>query len=536
MLGNMELNNVKDAFDAAMPEAGTTVDVLIAGAGPTGVALGIDLARRGVRALIVERQDRLSLGARGTGLQPRTQEVYDDLGVLDAVRAAGGLYPEMARWEDGRIVETFDIIERVDPTPAAPHSNALMVPQFRNVELLYARLLELGGSVLFGTELVEFEQDLEGVKAGVRLVDGGGLRTVRAGYLVAADGGRSTVRRALGVGMSGPSLEPGAAVLADVRVDGFDRHHWHRWVLPNGGFVALLPLAGTDLFQALVAAPSDEPDTSPEAVRALIAKYTHLTAEQVREVVWASIFRPKAGMADAFRLGRVFLAGDAAHVHSPAGGQGLNTSVQDAYNLGWKLGQVLRHGAPDTLLDTYHTERHPIAERILETSTRLHRSGSLRRGRDLHQLDIGYPDSPLTKELRTDLPEGALVAGGRAPDAPCHTADGKPTRLFDAYRGPHFTLLALNGTELDTDLDATALPVDPDLLRIVRVGGPAPDLVDTDGHIRDAYGSDPALFLIRPDGYLALAAPAENATAHALAGLAPYFGASTSEGATPAAR
>lgn len=106
------------------------------------------------------------------------------------------------------------------------------------------------------------------------------------------------------------------------------------------------------------------------------------------------LYRPKAGMVDAYRHGRVFLAGDAAHIHSPAGGQGLNTSVQDAYNLGWKLGQVLRHGAPDALLDTYHVERRPIAERILDTSTRLHRSRELRRGRDLHQLDIGYRDSP----------------------------------------------------------------------------------------------------------------------------------------------
>ncbi|MFI0213050.1 FAD-dependent monooxygenase [Streptomyces lydicus] len=518
----MELNSVKDGMDVRDGVTGslpTDVDVLIAGAGPTGLALGIDLARRGVRALLVDRQDHLSPGARGTGLQPRTQEVYDDLGLLDAIRAVGEPYPRVALWKDGRIAETHTMVERVDPTPAAPWSDTLMVPQFRTVQLLHERLSQLGGSVLLGTELTEFGQDADGVTARLRL-PGGAVHTVRAGYLVAADGGRSTVRRALGTKMSGPSLPEGAALLADLRIEGLDRDHWHRWMLPNGGFVMALPLAGTDYFQTFVVALTDVPDATPEVVRAALARHTHLSAEQLGEVLWSSVYRPRAGMADTFRTGRVFLAGDAAHVHSPAGGQGLNTSVQDAYNLGWKLGQVLRHGAPDALLDTYEAERRPIAARILETSTRLHTDRSLRRGRDLHQLDIGYPDSPLTRELRTDLPEGALRAGDRAPDAPCHTPDGKPVRLFDSYRGPHFTLLALGGAAVDE----AALPAGPALLRVVRVGGPAPDLIDTDGHVRDAYGAGPAVLLIRPDGYLALAAPAEDATEQVRAALATYLG------------
>ncbi|RXS83655.1 pentachlorophenol monooxygenase [Streptomyces sp. TM32] len=497
----------------------TTVDVLIAGAGPTGLALGIDLARRGVRALVVERQDRLSPGARGTGVQPRTQEVYEDLGVLDAMRAVGGLYPPLGLWEDGRITEVSEMIEQVEPTPAVPHSTTVMVPQFRALEVLHARLTELGGSVLLGTELTAFTQDADAVTVRLQRA-GGASHTVRAAYLVAADGGRSTVRRELGTQMSGPSLEPGVALLADVRIDGLDRDHWHRWILPNGAFTSLLPLAGTDLFQTLIAAPEGSTDTSPEAIRTLLSTRTHLAPEQIREVVWSSLFRPRAGMADSYRTGRVFLAGDAAHVHSPAGGQGLNTSVQDAYNLGWKLGQVLRYGAPDSLLDSYGTERRPIAAHILDTSTRLHRSGSLRRGRDLHQLDLGYPDSPLTRELRTALAEGTPVAGDRAPDAPCRTADGRPTRLFDAFRGPHFTLLALG----DVELDEAQLPADPALLRVVRVGGPAPDLLDADGHVQDAYGSGTAVLLVRPDGYLALGAPAEGATARVSAALADIVG------------
>ncbi|MCK7623026.1 FAD-dependent monooxygenase [Streptomyces sp. RS10V-4] len=537
----MALNDVKEplahpAETAAGTGGGTgapAVDVLIAGAGPTGLVLALDLARRGVTALVAERQPTLSPGARGTGIQPRTQEVYEDLGVLAAAQAAGGDYPPMALWEDGRIVHTHQMIERVDPTPSAPHSNALMLPQWRNVQLLHDRLRELGGSVAFGTELTRFTQDADGITAhltptGTPAAAGGAApvpRTVRARYLVACDGGGSTVRKQLGVAMTGPALAPGHAVLADVRLDGLDREHWHRWMLPTGGFLTLLPLAHTDDFQLLAAAASDEPDTSPEAVRALIATHTHLTPEQVREVRWTSLFRPKAGMAEHYRHGRVFLAGDAAHIHSPAGGQGLNTSVQDAYNLGWKLGLVLRHGAPDALLDTYGTERRPLAARILETSTRLHRSGSLHRGRDLHQLDVGYRDSPLTRELRTGLPEGALTAGDRAPDAPCALPDGTPVRLFDLLRGPHFTLLALNtppSEALERLTSTTPLP-----LRTLHTTGPAPDLLDPHGHLRSAYGPAPTVFLIRPDGYLALATPPPSAPTALTEALTSYAGAAT---------
>lgn len=447
----------------------TAVDVLIAGAGPTGLALAVDLARRGVRALLVERQDRLSPGARGTGLQPRTLEVYDDLGVLPAVRAAGGPYPPMATWRDGRIAETFEMVERVAPTPHTPYANVLMVPQWRNAELLHARLAELGGSALLGTELTSFRQDADGVTAELTSLADGTVRTVRARYLVGADGGRGVVRRRLGVPMSGPDLEPGAALLADLRVDGLDRDHWHLFPQPDGGFVTLLPLAGTDTFQSITALSGGAPDTDPEAVRATLAAHTRLTAGQIREVLWTSVFRPRAGMAERFRDGRVFLAGDAAHIHSPAGGQGLNTSVQDAYNLGWKLGQVLRHGAPDALLDTYEAERLPVAAGILETSTRLHRTRSLRRGRDLHQLTLAYRDSPLTGEHRAGLAPDALRAGDRAPDAPCTGPDGTPFRLFDAFRGPHFTLLAFDGAEPPRPAPEWAAHV-----RTYRIGGPSP--------------------------------------------------------------
>ncbi|WP_318205576.1 FAD-dependent monooxygenase [Streptomyces sp. SCL15-4] len=435
------------------------MDVLIVGAGPTGLTLGIDLARRGVDALVVERGEHLFPGSRGKGLQPRTQEVFDDLGVLDAIRAAGGPYPDRMIWKDGERLGEESMFEKLDADEGMPYSEPLMIPQWRTQEVLYARLTRLGGKVAFGREVTALTQDGQGVTA--RFADGTALR---ARYAVAADGGRSAVRQALGVGMTGEAVDPAPFVVADLRLKGLDRVHWHAFPGDDGGFLGLCPLAGTEDFQLAARLPEgSRPDVSPDGIRKLVARGTHLDAEDVTEVGWASVFRPRAALADRFRVGRVFLAGDAAHVHSPAGAQGLNTSVQDAYNLGWKLGAVLRGGAPDALLDTYEEERRANAAAMLELSTGVHR-GEVRRGRATVQLGVGYRESSLSVDTRREA--GELRAGDRAPDG---TVAG--VRLFDTFRGPHWTLLG------------ATLPGLPSL--------PAPPA---------SYG--PGVFLIRPDGYV----------------------------------
>ncbi|MFE1292003.1 FAD-dependent oxidoreductase [Streptomyces sp. NPDC058751] len=454
------------------PGANVDVDVLVVGAGPTGLALGADLARRGVDALVVERGEGLAPGSRGKGLQPRTMEVFDDLGVLDAIRAAGGDYPVGMIWQDGRRAGEHRMFDPAEPTDDSPYNAPWMVPQWRTQEILLARLEKLGGRVAFGREVVAVAQDEDG--ATVEFASG---PPVRARYVVAADGGRSVVRHALGIAMTGETVDPDPVLVADVRITGLDRDNWH--VFPpredaGVGFMAICPLAGTEDFQLVAQFPEGtDVDLSPEGVRRTVAARSHLSPEAVTEVRWASDFRPRAALADRFRAGRVFLAGDAAHVHSPAGGQGLNTSVQDAYNLGWKLGAVLRGEAPASLLDTYEEERLPVAADVLGLSTRIHR-GEARRGGETRQLGLGYRGSSLAAETRADLPDEALRAGDRAPDG---TVDG--VRLFDEFRGPHWTLLTV-GT-------VTSPPVLPGV-RTVRVGP------------YEWYGT--GVFLVRPDGYV----------------------------------
>ncbi len=461
-------------------------DVLICGAGPTGLTLAIELARRAIPFRLIEKGPSPFVGSRGKGLQPRTLEVFEQMGLVDRVLGTGGPYPSARSYAaDGTFTETqFD--ERRPATPAEPYGQIAMLPQFLTEGLLRERLMELGHTVEFGAEIVHIQQSATEVKAKVRTKTG--PRTIKARYLVGADGGKSFVRQALKVGFPGESLGF-QAIVADLRLDGLDRDAWHRWGSGPGSHLALCPLAGTDLFQLQAAVPADDEfELSQAHLQAMINARTGRNDIVIRDVTWASAFRGSARLADRYVNGRVILAGDAAHVHPPTGGQGLNTSVQDAWNLGWKLATVLK-GGPD-LLDTYETERREVAAGMLGLSVKLldaaRRDADMRRDRSTQQLDIGYPDGPLSLDLR----QRGLSAGARAPDAPCLGAAGQTTRVFQLL-GPHWTLLVF-----ESDAEIAPRPG----LRVRRIGK---DILDDGGHIAAAYDFEPGdLALIRPDGYV----------------------------------
>ncbi|MEV0381013.1 FAD-dependent monooxygenase [Nonomuraea sp. NPDC050643] len=401
-------------------------DVLIAGAGPTGLTLAVDLARRGVACRVVDQVPGPAGGSKGKGLQPRTQEVFDDLGVIGEVVAAATPYPPL-RVRVGRVpVWQARMHKRAPATEAVPYPAVLMHPQWRTESVLRARLAELGGKVEHGTALTGFEQDAHGVSA--RLGTG---EVLRARYLVAADGGKSPVRKALGIGFTGETREEERMALGDVRVEGLGRDHIHVWVRPGKGMVALYPMAGTDAFQIL--APL-KPGVAPEQTLAwyqrVFAERSMLRGVRLTELLWSSFYRVNIRLADRYRAGRVLLAGDAVHAHPPAGGQGLNTGVQDAYNLGWKLARVLA-GAPEGLLDTYEEERRPVAAGVLGLSADLHDKRSYKRDEETYQLSLSYRGGLLARQ-----------GGERVPDGRLRLADGTRVRIFDLLRGPHFTLLS----------------------------------------------------------------------------------------------
>ncbi|RFB95455.1 2-polyprenyl-6-methoxyphenol hydroxylase [Rhizobium leguminosarum bv. trifolii] len=471
----------------------STVDVLISGAGAAGLTLAIELARRGVSFRLIEKLNDPFRGSRGKGIQPRTQEVFEDLGILDRIVALGGLYPRQREYSDDGSFTESDAVLREDPTPAEPYHLPLMVPQFLTEAAMRERLIELGHRPEFGCELIGFEQDKAGVTA--RLKSQSGEEAIRVRWLVGADGGRSFVRHALDIGFPGKTLGV-RAIVADVMLTGLDRDAWHRF--GEGDMqrqIGLCPLAGTELFQIQAPIPPEgEIDLSAAGLTALVAERTGRDDIHVHSVSWASAFHMNARLADRYRLGRVFLAGDAAHTHPPTGGQGLNTSVQDAYNLGWKLAAVAG-AAPDALLDSYEEERRPIAAAMLGLATSLLdalKRGDIRRGREVHQLDIGYPESSLA--LEKPARRGGLLAGDRAPDAPLTGAAGQPRRLFDLFKGTHWTLLGYEVGQLN-------VPPRPglDIHGIGRRG----DLLDNGGHFRETYALAPGDWvLVRPDGYI----------------------------------
>ncbi|OWV75356.1 2-polyprenyl-6-methoxyphenol hydroxylase [Rhizobium sp. R339] len=471
----------------------STVDVLISGAGAAGLTMAIELARRGISFRLIEKLDDPFRGSRGKGIQPRTQEVFEDLGILDRIVALGGLYPRQREYSDDGSFTESDAVLREEPTPAEPYHLPLMVPQFLTEAAMRERLIELGHRPEFGCELIGFEQDEAGVTA--RLKSQSGEEAIRVRWLVGADGGRSFVRHALGIGFPGKTLGV-RAIVADVVLTGLDRDAWHRF--GEGDMqrqIALCPLAGTELFQIQGPIPLEgEIDLSAAGLTALVSERTGRDDIHVHSVSWTSAFNMNARLADRYRLGRVFLVGDAAHTHPPTGGQGLNTSVQDAYNLGWKLAAVAA-GAPDALLDSYEEERRPIAAAMLGLATKLLdalKHGDIRRGREVHQLDIGYPDSSFALEK----PErhGGLLAGDRAPDAPLTGAAGQPMRLFDLFKGTHWTLLGY-------EVEQATIPPRPGL-HIHRVGRRG-DVIDESGHFRDAYAlASGDWVLVRPDGYV----------------------------------
>jgi len=471
-----------------------TPDVVICGAGAAGLTLAIELARRGVNFRLLEQREQPFHGSRGKGIQPRSQEIFEDMGIINRLFAAGGVYPtSRTHHADGSSTDAV-MVESGPPSTAEPYRLPLMVPQFLTEAVMRERLEELGHVVEFGHTLVGFEHDANGVS--LRITTPSGEQSVRTRYLVGADGGRSFVRQSLGIGFPGKTLGI-RAVVADIMLQGLPRDAWHNFNEEDmARRISLCPLMGTELFQLQAPVPLEgDVDLSVQGLSAMVRERTGRNDLLIEGVRWASTYQMNARLADRYRDGCVVLVGDAAHTHPPTGGQGLNTSAQDAYNLGWKLAAVL-HGAADTLLDTYEEERRPVAAAMLGLSTRLlehAQRGDNRRGREVQQLDLGYRGCSLS--LPAAPRAGRIMPGDRAPDAPLHGAGGPVLRRFDVMRGTHWTLL---GYAADCSI---ALPRKGLQVHLISLSG---ELRDSEGTFTDAYGLLPGEWvLIRPDGHVA---------------------------------
>jgi 2-polyprenyl-6-methoxyphenol hydroxylase-like FAD-dependent oxidoreductase len=324
-------------------------------------------ARVAVR--VVDQAPVFPRGSRGKGLSPRSLEVLDDLGLIDPLLKTGVTHLPYRKYRGAEVInETDPEADRV-VTPDIPYPAGLLIPQPRVEQALRDYLADFGVAVELGAGLRDLSQDADGVTATV------GDTQIRARYLAGCDGGRSTVRKALGLRMHGETPDVQLMAVGDVEADGPGRDAWHQWFGADGA-IMLCPLPGTTAFQ-VQASHELGPDGSPlaptlETFQRTFDRVAGVPGVRLHDLTWRSSYRVNVRMVDRLRAGRVFLAGDAAHVHPIAGGLGMNSGIQDAYNLGWKLGLVLAGAASPDLLDTYDEERLPIASWLLGiTSARL---------------------------------------------------------------------------------------------------------------------------------------------------------------------
>ncbi|MEU9148711.1 FAD-dependent monooxygenase [Streptomyces sp. NPDC048349] len=336
-------------------------DVLIAGSGPTGLTLACDLTLRGVAVRVLERRSAPHRESRGKGLDAGSLEAFVRLGVAERLSAIGNPRVILRKYFDGA---------HITDTPAG--GGGLLIGQWQVEEVLRERLSGLGVRIEYGAEVVAMAQDGRGVTA--RLADG---RSVRAAYAAGCDGGHSSIRGLLGISFDGRTEEKPSMVVGDVTAPGLSREYWHQWFTSDGGGILLCPMPGTESFQIQAAPEQDERGEplppSLESFQRLFDRDARVPGIRLADPTWLSSWRMNVRMASRLREGRVFLAGDAAHVHPIAGGLGMNTGIRDAAALARTLAAAVTDPAPG-VLDAYEAERLPVAAEVLaDTSRRMDR-------------------------------------------------------------------------------------------------------------------------------------------------------------------
>src|SRR6185295_8736616 len=362
----------------------TTENVLIAGAGPTGLVLAHWLSRAGVRLRLIDKAAEPGTTSRALGVQARTLELYRQLGLDEVAVSAGTPFKGINLWVRGQHVGHVEIGDM--GVGLSPYPYMLTLPQDLHERLLIDQLRPLGVEVERGVDLLGYEETADRVRARVRRPDGS-EEEIEAAYLAGCDGARSKVRHAMGATFEGGTYER-MFYVADVEMHGpMDNHELHV-ALDEADLIAVFPMKGDHkarLIGTVRQEAGERPDPTWEDVSPSVLERLRLTVDRVN---WFSTYRVHHRVTDRFRRGRVFLAGDAAHIHSPAGGQGMNTGIGDAVNLAWKLAEVLQGSANESLLDSYEPERIAFARRLVATTDAAF-SFATREGRIARAVRLG---------------------------------------------------------------------------------------------------------------------------------------------------
>ena len=508
--------------------------VAVVGAGPTGVMLAIELARRGVNVKVFERLSEPPTESRATGIHARTLEIFRQLGLVEQFLTVGHRLDGFALHTQQRrpVRVRFDGLD-------TPYPFVLNLRQDVTQRILDRHLERQGITVQRGIEVTDMRQDDERVELTVKRAGSLDTEKFTTGWVVGCDGANSIVRRRLGVAFDGGEYGQDW-LMADVNLDPApSRDHFHIYIHTPVAFVALpLPSGRFRVFLPQVPNRGVAERTPPD-----LEEIERLAAERgpaglrLSDPDTLAAFRCYRRSTPTMRNGRVLVAGDAAHIHTPAGGQGLNTGLQDAFNLGWKLALVAQHRASPALLDSYQAERLPIAAGVLELSHAMVSmfnvaSRRRRRLRDrilpaavavpalrhrftgrMAELSLNYRGGPLT-EPAPQARRSSLVPGDRLPDVPCLTREGYPVSTLDLLSTRH-TLFVLTGTTPDSSIvEALIARFErfQDLVRLALLtpqglGGRPDNFTDPNLRAHDRYrAKDGKLLLVRPDGYLAAGA------------------------------
>jgi 2-polyprenyl-6-methoxyphenol hydroxylase-like FAD-dependent oxidoreductase len=504
-----------------MMDASKTATVIVNGAGPVGLTMACELARHGIPVRIFDKNAEASPQSRALAIFPRTLEVFSTIGILNEVLAEGQRLKAVSMYNDVRRLARMDF-DSID----SPYRFAISLPQSHTERILQARIEALGGHVERSMELTGMQQDKESVRATYRRADGA-EETAEGSWLLGCDGAHSAVRHLMGMTFQGAQYEE-EFLLADVKVATDLSPDEAHLFLSKEGLFAYFPFAGGR--GRLIA--DQRPGAKHESDAPSLAEIKEIVSRRcfhpldVSDMVWTAWFRISHRIVQRYGSGRVYLAGDAAHIHSPAGGQGMNTGIQDAFNLAWKLALVVRGAAGRDLLESYEAERMPVARSVVNLTDRMTRVATAQHTAAQHLRDWLVPlltGIPFVKETMAErMAEvsidyrgsgwvenhglGPVHAGDRAPDAVLYDrAERIERRVFDLLKTPGFVLLVFEG---DGVRGGAALPAElPGRTYRVTYPGQAAEpgtLEDRDCQARTVYGvgEDGLLVLIRPDGYV----------------------------------
>jgi 2-polyprenyl-6-methoxyphenol hydroxylase-like FAD-dependent oxidoreductase len=513
---------------------GSCVDVLVVGAGPIGLAMSCHLRRLGLSVRLIEKRSGPSVHSKAIGLQYRVSEILARLGIVDRFIAKGGSPSTVNLYAAGeRLLQLHFVAPAHVSGRDAFAPIAILLPQSETEIILLDYLQELGGTIEWDTEFLSYYQGACGVAAKVQQL---GFETeIAANWLVSCEGAHSIVRKQASIAFEGKT-HPLAFFMADVPMEGTLPHtENHVWLHEDGSLAALpLPRPGTWRLFIEVTRQRHQlphPITLADIHRLMKERVPNMDARICGEPLWLSDFRINCRMVDRMHDGRVFLAGDAAHIHSPTGGQGITTGMQDAANLAWKLARVAG-GAPNALLDTYDEERLPHAAEVLRethrtTSIFFAPNAALRVVRDalvlpvlrsawvqrrmfgkLSQLHVHYRKSSLSRDHRAPWRRGRLRAGDRAPDVAFLDLDtGNRTTLFQLMAPLRPVVLFSGFPDACAFIERLgALDIEAFLVREAsRPPNELSGLLDLYGDFARLYGLKSSFVcLVRPDGHVGL--------------------------------